>query len=250
MVNVPLLPLRIIGVTPLALNCASVMATGLVPSVNDASALAGLRLNVPVAVSPVPAGVLPVLKSLSFTCASTPAAKPSRPVTDTKSLTAVMSKLSVLIATEMSTPPFAVPPVSCTRKLSAPRPRPLTLRAGVKVNKPALMSTTLIVGVPVMATPLSRYTPSAASGRLVRMTLNKVWADASLVSAKPKCAAVTTVGVSSKIVIVLLVAVGASFTAFTVIATVLLSVLVKMFPELSVDSMVRVSFPLKLRLPW
>ena len=131
------------------------MAVGSLPSVNDASAVAGPRLNVPVAVSPAPAGVLPVLKSLSLTCASMPDAKLSKPLTTTTSFTAVILNVRVLLDTEVSTPPLAVPPVSCTRKLSAPKPIPLTLSAGVKVNNPALMSTTLMTWVLVIATPLS-----------------------------------------------------------------------------------------------
>ena len=232
------------GVVALALNCAKEMAVRSVPRVNEVSAFDGLRLNVPAAVSPVPAGVLPVLKSLSLTCASVPATVPSvRPVIATRSLTAVMLKVSVLATNEMSTPPLAVPPVSCTRKPSAPKPAPLTFSAGVKVNNPALMSTTLMTCMLVIVMPLSRYTPCAAEGKLVTMTLSRVLAGASLASANPKFAAVTTVAMSSRIVTAMLAAVGASLTEITLMLTVSLSVLVKALPELSVDNMVKVSGP-------
>ena len=78
------------------------------------------------------------------------------------------------------------------------------------------------------------------------MTFNKLLAGASLASAKPKFAAVTTVGVSSEMTTRLLVAVGASLTATTLMVAVSVSVLVRAAPEPSLVNMVSVTAPLAL----
>ena len=116
MLSVPLVPVAVIGLPAVAAaNCALVIVAPPF-SVIEVKLLSGPIVKVPPAVSPVPVGVLPVAKSLSFTCASLPPVPPGpsfRPPTVTTSSTGVTLKLSVF-AVEVSTPPLAVPPLSCT----------------------------------------------------------------------------------------------------------------------------------------
>ena len=112
MVSVPLAVVRVIGVVPLAANCANVI--GAPPlMVSEVSEAAGPKLNVPDVFSPVPAGLLPLAKSLSFTCASVPPTTPSvKPLKVTTSLTGIILKFNMLAVGSVSTPPLAMPPLS------------------------------------------------------------------------------------------------------------------------------------------
>ena len=155
----PLLPVLTIGVVPLAVNCVSVIVAPplIVSEVREAD---GPSVNVPVAVSPVPAGLLPLAKSLSFTCASVPATVPLLlPLMVTTSSTGVTLKLSTFgVWSVFDGVLVAPPPLSCTWKLIAPSvatPMVLTLAAGVKVSLPALISATLITWLAAIAIPFN-----------------------------------------------------------------------------------------------
>ena len=134
------------GVAPLATSWALVMA--LPPlTVIEVSEAPGPMAKVPLVVSPVPAGVVPVARSLSLTWASVPPTVPSvRPENATLSSTGVMLNEMVLGVWSVSTPPLATPPLSRTLKLSAPSAvladglLLFTLAAGEKVSKPAAIS--------------------------------------------------------------------------------------------------------------
>src|SRR5262249_60008739 len=69
-----------------------------------------------------------------------------------------------------STPPLAVPPLSCTWKVNEASGEPLALAAGVNTSLPPLMSATLTEPPAVTATPLSGSLPVAAPGGLVILT--------------------------------------------------------------------------------
>ena len=100
-----------IGVVALLIKSALVMvAPPLI--VSDVNALGAPKLKLPVAFSPVPAGVVPAAKSLSFTCASlpVPAGPLFKPVMVTTSSTGVMLSLKVFGDKSVSVPP----PLSCT----------------------------------------------------------------------------------------------------------------------------------------
>ena len=117
MLKVPLVPVAVMGLPAVAAaNCALVIVTPPL-SVIDAKLASGPRLKLPLVASFVPTGVLPVAKSLSFTCASLPpvAAGPSfKPLIVTTSVTGVTLNLSVLAMGSIFTPPLSVPPLSCT----------------------------------------------------------------------------------------------------------------------------------------
>ena len=118
------------GVVPLATNSAAVIVVPLLapPSENSVKLVIGPSTNVPFTVSPVPAALEPVLKSLSNTCASVPAtllALSARSVTVTTSLTGstviFMFALCVLPLASFSSYGIAVTV-------------PLKFRAGVKTS--------------------------------------------------------------------------------------------------------------------
>ena len=64
-------PTRVIDAVPLLTSCAAVIApVAAPPNVNDVRLVIGPSVKLPLTVSPVPVGVVPVAKSLSNTCAS------------------------------------------------------------------------------------------------------------------------------------------------------------------------------------
>ena len=97
MVSVPFVPDLMMGVAPLAVNCASVI--GAPPlMVSEVSELEGPKVKVPDVFSPVPVALVPPVKSLSFTCASVPATVPSvNPLIVMRSLVPVTVMVKVAV---------------------------------------------------------------------------------------------------------------------------------------------------------
>ena len=100
------------------------------------------------------------------------------------SLTVVTSTVIVLGVGSRSTPPLAVPPLSCTWNVKLAYAVPLALAAGVNVSSPEAMSATRMNCPGVTATPLSVSVPDV--GSVVILTARKTSAGVSLGSLKPK----------------------------------------------------------------
>ena len=111
----PFEPVLTIGVVPLAVNCASVIVVPplIVSEVREAD---GPSVNVPVAVSPVPLGVLPKLKSLSNTCASVPVTVPLLlpPIATTSSIGVTLKLSRFGVWSVLNGVLVAPPALSCT----------------------------------------------------------------------------------------------------------------------------------------
>ena len=121
----PFKPFLTIGVVPLAVNCANVIvAPPLI--VSEVSEVAGPKLNVPEVFSPVPIGLVPVAKSLSFTCASVPPTVPS-----VKSANVITSFTDVMLTTALALTEGA-PLLSVT--INGIVTAPLKLSAGVNLR--------------------------------------------------------------------------------------------------------------------
>ena len=118
------------------------------------------------------------------------------------------------------------------------------MEAGVNLSLLPVMSAMAIEAPSVTEVPLLAKVPFA--GRVVILTAVSAFAVVSLGSENPKSELAKVWAVFSRVVTVLSVPAGASFTELTVMDTV--SVSDK--PPLSVESTVRVSAPLKLLLPW
>ena len=103
------------------------------------------------------------------------------------SLTEVTLTVKLLGLGSRSTPPLAVPLLSCTWKVKLAYEIPLALLAGVKRSKPPLRSATTMNCPLVTATPLSVRVP--APGSVLIFTARSVLAGESLVSLNPKSAA-------------------------------------------------------------
>ena len=77
-------------------------------------------------------------------------------VTEIVATGTLILNVKVFATGSVSTPPFVMPPLSCTLKPNAPRARPSLLVAGTKVIFPALISAILIVSLPTKSVvPLS-----------------------------------------------------------------------------------------------
>jgi hypothetical protein len=99
-------------------------------------------------------------------------------VPDGASFTAVTSKRSVFGLASVSTPPFAVPPVSRTRNVKLAWLLPLAFAAGVNTNLFAAMSAAVTNCPAVTAAPSSVRLPAA--GRDEITTPAKAWPSMSV----------------------------------------------------------------------
>jgi hypothetical protein len=160
------------------------------------------------------------------------------------SLTAAMLKLKVLGDRSVFRPPLAVPPLSTTWKVNAPRPVPLTLAAGVKVSWPRLPAG--IAWPAVTATPFRRSTPCEAGGSVVTITDCRPLGVVSPASVSGKSAAEKVWVASSSIATVRSAPAGASLTAVIAIVAVSVSVSVPPVPVLPRSLVVMVSVTLPL----
>ena len=156
------------------------------------------------------------------------------------SLTAVTFTVSWRGVGSTSTPPFAVPPLSCTWKVKLVYAMPLASTAGANTNCPAAMSATLTNCPAATAVPLSLSVP--APGSVAIFTAWKALGGVSWGSVNPKSARANVYGVSSSVVTVVAVPTGASLTDRTAMVTV------ASFKESTLPSFARylkVSVPLK-----
>ena len=135
------------------------------------------------------------------------------------SLTVVTLKMIVFGVGSRSTPPLAVPPSSCTRKVKLASPAPYVLAPGAQTSLPDVMSASVTTWPAVTAAPLSRSDPPA--GSVVILIASRALAGVSNGSVKPKSAAANVTAVSSRVVIVLSAPAGASLTAVTLNVMVL-----------------------------
>src|SRR5438876_110009 len=129
------------------------------------------------------------------------------------SLTGVTFTVSARGVGSRSTPPFAVPPLSCTWNVKLAYARPLASAAGVNTSPFASRSPTLTNCPAVTAVPLSLSVP--VPGSVVIFTAWKASGGLSWGSVKPKSARANVYGVSSNVVTVGGVPTGASLTAVT-----------------------------------
>src|SRR5205823_1285737 len=114
------------------------------------------------------------------------------------SLTAVTPIARVFGDWSRSTPPLAVPPLSCTWKVKLVYGEPLALAAGRKRKLPAVISLAAMNWPAKTAMPLLISVPLLGSA--VTRTAFSVLAGLSSVSLKPKLAAVNVSAVSSSVV--------------------------------------------------
>src|SRR3989441_163909 len=129
------------------------------------------------------------------------------------SLTGVTFTVSGRGVGSRSTPPFAVPPLSCTWNVKLAYARPLASAAGVNTSPFASRSPTLTNCPAATAVPLSLSVP--APGSVVTSTASKALAGLSWGSVNPKSARANAYGVSSSVVTVVAVPTGASLTGVT-----------------------------------
>ena len=191
----------------LAVSCANVM--GALPLiVSEVSALAGPKLNVPVAVSPVLVGVVPKLKSLSFTCASVPPTVPS-----VKSANVITSFTGVMLITAFAlTEGAPVLSVTINGMVTVP------LKFGTGVNLRVAASSGVKTCPAKTGLPLAKVsTPWLASGKVGTVTL-------AIVPSTSVPVRLSVAGVSSSTVVLNGVATGGSFTGVMLNVSVEVSV--------------------------
>ena len=102
------------------------------------------------------------------------------------SLTGVTLNVIVFGDWSVSTPPLAVPPLSCTWKVKLASGDPIAFAAGVNSSLPAEMSAALTYWPTVTAVPLSVSVPAVPVGSVAIFTASRLLGGLSLGSLKPK----------------------------------------------------------------